>query len=112
FRADQIGGLWRELRGQQNPKSELGVARISKGKLWLQCRFNVPCGEPAETVRNIFDSDLGAQPIKTELVGKRLRQHLGAIDQEAAAMSGRRLGDQEIDHDLALRRQQRAEAAQ
>jgi len=33
-----------------------------------------------------------------------------AVQQEAAALAGGRLGDQEIDDDLALRRQQRAEA--
>ena len=44
-----------------------------------------------------FRPDLGAQLVETEFVGKALRQRARAIDQEAAAMAGRGLGDQEID---------------
>ena len=88
------------------------VARIGEGQIGLHRRIAVPCRDYAETVGQIFDRDLGAQLVEAELVGEALRQRAGAIDQETAAMAGRGLGDQEIDDDLALRRQQRAEPAE
>ena len=85
------------------------VARIGERQIGLDRRIAVPRREHAETVRQIFDRDLGAQLVETELVGKGLRQRARAIDQEAAAMAGRCFGDQEIRRYLALRRQQRPE---
>ena len=49
----------------------------------------IPGREHAETVRQIFDRDLGAQLVEAELVGERLRQRARAVDQETAAMAGR-----------------------
>ena len=112
FGADQIGGLLREFLRDQNPPAERGVARIGEGQIGLHRGLAVPGREHAEAVGQIFDRDLGAQPVEAELVGEALRQRARAVDQEAAAMAGGRFGDQEIGRDLALRRQQRAEAAE
>src|SRR6185437_9882607 len=109
---DQIGGLPREFGGNENAKAEIGVTWIGEGEIWLQCDIAIPYGEYAEAVGKVFDSDVGAQPVERELVGESLREHFRAIDQKAAAMTGRRLGDQEIYDDFTLRRQQRAETPQ
>src|SRR6185437_7670247 len=111
LRADQAGRLWRKIGGDENPQAQLGVTWIGEGEIWLQGHLTIPRGEYTEAVGKIFDADLGAQSVEGEFVGKRLRKRFRAINQKAAAMSGRRLGDQEIDRDLALGRQQRAEAA-
>ena len=111
LRADQVGDLLRKLSGNQNPPAERGVAGIGEGKVGLHGGLAIPGREHAEAVGEILDRDLGAQFVDAELVGERLRQRARAVDQEAAAMAGRRLGDQEIRNDLALRRQQRPETA-
>ena len=111
-RADQIGGLLREFLRHQNPPAERGIARIGERQIGLHGGIAVPCREHAETVGQIFDRDLGAQLVETELVGEALRQRARAIDQEAAAMAGGGFGDQEIHDDLALRRQQGAKPAE
>ncbi len=112
IRADQIGDFLCELLGDKNPPAERGVARFGECQIGLYCKIAIPRREHAETVRQIFDRDLGAQFVETELVGESLRQRARAVDQEAAAMAGRRLGDQEIHNYLALRRQQRPESAE
>ena len=112
FGADQVGDLLLQLFGHENTPAERGVARIGKSEVGLDRGLAVPGREHAETVGEIFDRDLGAQLVEAELVGEALCQRARAVDQEAAAMAGRRLGDQEIHGDLALRRQQRAEPAE
>jgi hypothetical protein len=81
--ADQIGGFLREFLGHENPPAERGVARIGEGQIGLQRGIAVPRREHAETIRQIFDSDLGAQLVETELVGETLRQRARAVDQES-----------------------------
>ncbi len=88
------------------------MARIGERQIWFHEGIAIPGRDHAETVRQIFDRDLGAQFVETELVGEALRQRARAVDQETAAMAGRRFGDQEIGNDLALRRQQRPEPAE
>ena len=112
FRADQVGDLLRKLLGDQNPPAERGVAGIGEGQIGLHGGHAIPGSEHAEAIREILDGDLGAQFVDAELVGERLGQRARAVDQETAAMAGRRLGDQEIRNDLALRRQQRPETAE
>ncbi len=112
IRADQVGDLLREFLRHQNPPAERGVARIGEGEVRLHRRARHPRPRARRGCPDRFSiRDLGAQFVETELVGERLRQRARAVDQEAAAMAGGRLGDQEIDDDLALRRQQRAEPA-
>src|SRR5260221_183789 len=60
--------------------------------------------------RHHFLSDVAAL-VEIELVGEPLCQRAAGVEQETAAMAGWRLGDQEINRYLALRRQQRAEPA-
>ena len=88
-----------------------GMPRVGESKIGFHCGLAVPDREHAEVLGEVLDRDLGAQLVEAELVGKRLRQRARAVDQEAAAMAGGRFGDQEIDDDLALRRQQRTEPA-
>ena len=64
---------------------------------------------PSTSDRSSTDH-LGAQLVEIELLDERRRERARAIEEEAAAVLGRRLGDDEIDDDLALRRQQRGEA--
>ena len=96
LRADQIGDLLRELFRDQNPPAERCVAGIGEGQIGLHGRHAVPGREHAEAIGEILDRDLGAQFVEAELVGERLRQRARAVDQETAAMAGRRLGDQKI----------------
>ncbi len=58
----------------------------------------------------ILDTDLGAQLVEIELVDQGRRERARAVEEEAAAVLGRRLDHDAIDHDLALRRQQRGKA--
>ena len=109
--ADQAGGLRREFRRDQDALPEFFAARIGKCQVRLDAGLAVPHREHAKTGRQIFHNGLGTQLVEAELVGERLRQCARAVDQEAAAMTGWGFGDQEIHHDLALRRQQRAEPA-
>ena len=86
--------------------TRIGEARLRRGAYGAG-----PDRDHAELVGEIADRDLGAELVDVELVGERLRQRAGNVEQEALAAVGRRhLGDQEIDDDLALRRQQRAES--
>ena len=94
--ADQIGDLLLQLFGHENAPAERLVPRIGKGQIGLHGGLAVPYRQHAEAVGEVFDRDLGAQLVEAELVGKPLRQRARRIDQEAAAMAGRRLGDQEI----------------
>ena len=88
------------------------MPRIGKDQIGLRGRLAIPYRHHAKVVGQVFDRNLGAQLVETELVGEALCQRAGSVDQEAAAMASRRFGDDEIDHDLALRRQQRAEPAE
>jgi hypothetical protein len=112
LRSDQVSGFLRQLFGEEYAKAKPGIARIGEGEIRFHRSLAVPCREHAETTGEIFDRDIGAQPIETEVIRKALREHFRAIDQKAAAVTGRRLGDQEVGGDLALWRQQRAEASQ
>ena len=96
FGADQIGELWRQLFGNQDAPAQCGSPRIGKGQVGFYHGFAVPRRQHAEAVRQVFDRDLGAQLVETELGGETLRQRARAVDQEAAAMAGRCLGDEEI----------------
>jgi hypothetical protein len=108
IRADQVGDFARAPRAQEY---------ASRGLVALDRRTRIRCGaspsQAASTapVRQIFDRHLGAQSVKP-LVGERLRQRARAVDQEAAAVAGRRLGDEKIRCYLALRGQQGPEAAE
>ena len=110
--ADQVGDFLCEFRWNKDPPAQRCLRGIGERQIGLHGGIAVPCREHAETVREIFDRDLGAQFVEAELVGKALRQRPRAVDQEAAAMAGRCFGDQEIHRDLALRRQQRPEPAE
>src|SRR5262249_53466053 len=83
--------------------------RIGERKIGLHRGLAVPGRDHAHVVGKVLDRDLGAQLVKAELVGKVLGQWPRAIDQEAAAMAGWCLRDQEVEDDLALRGQQCAE---
>src|SRR6266576_4482253 len=110
--ANQIGGLLRERLGHKNTPAEDGVARIGECQIRRYSGMAVPSREHAKTVRQILDRDLGAQFVEAKLVRERLRQRARAVDQEAAAVAGRRLGDQKIRCYFALRGQQGPEAAE
>ncbi len=69
-----------------------------------------PGGQHAELVGEVFHRHLRAQLVEIELGCKLGGQRLRAVEQQAAAVPGRRLGDEEIGDDLALRRQQRCKA--
>ena len=70
----------------------------------------VPHRHHAERLRQVLDRDLGAQLVEIELFHQRRGKRARAIEEEAAAVLGLGLGDDKIDDDLALRRQQRGKA--
>ena len=108
--ADQACGLRREFGRDQDTPAELFAARIGKRQVRLDGGLAVPHREHAKTVRQILDNDLGAQLVEVKLLHEIASQRPRAIEEEAAAVLRWRLGDDEIGDDLALRRQQRAEA--
>ncbi len=112
LRADQIGDFLRERLGHKKTPAEGWVARIGEGQIRGYGRLAVPGREYAKTVRQILDRHLGAQFVEAKLVGEGSRQRAGAVDQEAAAVAGRRLGDQKIRCYFALWGQQGPEAAE
>ena len=87
FCADQVGDFLLQLFGTRIAAQRL-VARIGEGQIRPDGRIAVPRREHPETVGQVFDTDLGAQLVEAELVGKRLRQRARAVDQEAAAVAG------------------------
>ncbi len=111
FGADQIGNLLLEFFGNEDTPAERVVARIGECKIRPHRGFAAPDRQHAEAVGEILDRDLGAQLVEAKLGCKSRRQRTRGIDQKAAAMAGRGLGNQEIGDDLALRRQQCAEPA-
>ena len=94
--ADQVGHLLLQFFGNENAPAERIVARVGEGEIGLHGGLAVPYRQYAEAVGEVFDRDLGAQLVEAELVGEALRQRARRIDQEAAAMAGGRLRDQEI----------------
>ena len=78
-------------------------------------RIRWPRRRPRSRARRGFRTDprpidLGAQLVEIEPLHQRRRERARAVEEEAAAVGGRRLGQDEIDDDLALRRQQRGKA--
>ena len=65
----------------------------------------------AERLGQILDDHLGAQLVEIEPLDKRRGERARAIEEEAAAVAGRRLGDDEIGNDLALRRRAAPQSA-
>ena len=112
FGADQRRGLGRQFLRNQNAPAERFGARIGEAEVRLHCWNAVPHREHTERIGEVFHRYLGAQFVEAELGGQACRQRPGTIDQQAAAMSRGNLGEQEVRHDLALRRQQRAESTQ
>ena len=112
LRANQIGDFLRQRLGHKNTPAEDWVARIGERQIRRYGRIAVPCREHAKTVRQILDRDLGAQSVEAKLVRERLRQRARAVDQEVAAVAGRRLGDQKIRCYFALRGQQGPKAGE
>ena len=110
--ADDVGHLLLQLFRDQDAPAEHGMARIGKGEVRLHGGLAVPGRQHAHAVGEVLHRDLGAELVEVELVGEALRQRTGQVEQEAAAVAGRGLGDEEIHDDLALRRQQRAETCQ
>ena len=92
-------------RAAQRRQSRIGIAQAIFGR-----RGAVPDRHHAEHLRQVLADHLGAQFVEVELLHQRRRQRPRAIEEKAAAVLGRRFGDDEIDDDLALRRQQRGEA--
>jgi len=70
----------------------------------------VPDCEHAERLGQILDDELGPQLIEVEPLHEGRGERARAIEEKAAAVGGRRLRQDEIDNDLALRGQQRAKA--
>ena len=94
-------------------RAPAGADRHSSGQ---SCRaalraVAVPGGEHAEHRGQILDDDLRAQFVDIEFGNQSDAKRARHVEEEAAAVLGRRLGDDEIGDDLALRRQQRAKRA-
>lgn len=111
-RRDQIGQLLFEVFRDQDAIAEVFIAWIGEGEIGLGRWLAVPGREHAEILGQVFHRDLGPQLVEFQLGGEAVGKRLRAIDQEPAAMTGRRFRDQKIHDDLALRRQQRAESAE
>ena len=70
----------------------------------------VPDRHDAKRLRQILDDHLGAQLVEVEPFDQRRSERARAIEKKAAAVGRLRFPHDEIDDDLALRREQRAKS--
>ncbi len=96
-----------EVRRQHDAITERRQARIAIAQSVLRLGLSLPDGHDAQHLGQILDDRLGAQLVEIEPVYAGFREGFGDIKEEAAAVRTRRLGNDHIDDDLALRRQQR-----
>ena len=110
FGTEVGGGLLRQMRRQHHPQAKLRQSRIGIDQAVFGVRRAVPHRQHAQHLRQILGDHLGAQLVEIEPLHQRTRQRARTVEEEAAAVGGRRLGYDAIDDDLALRGEQRAKA--
>ena len=99
-----------KMRRQHHAQAERRQPRIGIAQAKFCRAAAVPGGEHAEHRGEIFDDHLRAEFVDVEFGNQCDAKRPLHVEEEAAAILRRRLGDDEIGDDLALRRQQRAEA--
>ncbi len=102
-------GFSRKVRRQHAAQPECRQARVRVAQAVLGLGRAVPYRHHAEHGGEILADHLGAQLVEVEPVDERDGERARAVDEEAAAVLGRRLGHDHVDHDLALRGEQRGE---
>jgi hypothetical protein len=97
------------MRRQHHALAERRQPRVGKYQAVFGRADAVPYRHHAEHLGQVLADHLRAELVEVELLDECRRQRPRAIEEEAAAILGRRLGDDAVDHDLALRRQQSPE---
>ncbi len=100
------GGFAGKMRRQHDACAQCRQARIGVAQAIFAVAGAVPDRHHAEDLRQILADHLGPQLVEIELFHQRADQRLRRIEKKAATILGRRFGDDEVDDDLALRRQQ------
>ncbi len=98
------------MRRQHAARAQIAEAGVAVAQAVFGGGGAVPDREHAERLGQVLDDDLGAQLVEIEPLHQRRRERARAIEEKAAAVGGGRLRQDEIDDDLALRREQRGKA--
>jgi len=109
LRAEVGCGFLGQMRRQHHALAKRRQPRVGVDQTVFGRARAVPDRHDAQHLGQILADRLGAQLVEVELLDEARRKRPRAIEEEAAAVRGRCLGDDAIDNDLALRRQQRAE---
>ena len=104
-RAKLGGRLGGAMRRQHDAQPECGQARIGVAEADAGRAVAIPCRQHAKDLGQIFDDHASAQLVEVELVDHRFGERARDVEEEAAAIARRRLSNDEIRDDLALRRQ-------